>query len=73
MNRAMFGCLKDKVVLVTGGASGIGRAIATEFISYGARVGISYFKSKDSAKGLEEIAKEIEKIVLERLESKNIQ
>jgi len=41
--------LKDKVVLVTGGSAGIGRAIAIEAARQGARVAINHFDSDDSA------------------------
>jgi 3-oxoacyl-[acyl-carrier protein] reductase len=44
--------LKDKKALVTGGGSGIGKAIARELAAQGARVLVHYFKSKDSAKAL---------------------
>ena len=41
--------LKDKVVLVTGGSAGIGRAIAVEAARQGARVAINHFDSDNSA------------------------
>lgn len=41
--------LKDKVVLVTGGSAGIGRAIAVEAARQGARVAINYFDPDDAA------------------------
>lgn len=41
--------LKDKVVLVTGGSAGIGRAVAIEAARQGARVAINYFDATDTA------------------------
>jgi len=48
--------LEDKVVLVTGGAGGIGSVISKSFAKQGARVIIHYNNSKDNA---EKISKEI--------------
>jgi len=41
--------LKNKVVLVTGGTRGIGRAIVFEFIYQGAKVVFSYLKNDEAA------------------------
>lgn len=41
--------LKDKVVLITGGSAGIGRAVAIEAARQGARVAINYFDPSDAA------------------------
>ena len=41
--------LKDKNVLVTGGSSGIGQAIAVRFAEYGANVAINYLTQPDEA------------------------
>jgi 3-oxoacyl-[acyl-carrier protein] reductase len=41
--------LRDKVVLVTGGATGIGRSTALAYARQGARVGIGYARSADEA------------------------
>ena len=46
--------LKGKNVLVTGGTSGIGQAIAVRFAEYGANVAINYLRIPDEAKDTEE-------------------
>jgi glucose 1-dehydrogenase len=46
--------LKDKNVLVTGGTSGIGQAIAVRFAEYGANVAINYLKRPEEAQETEE-------------------
>ena len=42
--------LKDRVVLVTGGASGIGRGVAESFAAEGAKVVITWFESEQGAR-----------------------
>lgn len=44
------GKLKDKVAIVTGGDSGIGRAVAVHFAAEGAKVLISYLDEHDDAR-----------------------
>ncbi len=46
--------LKGKNVLVTGGSSGIGQAIAVRFASYGANVAINYLARPEEARETEE-------------------
>ena len=46
--------LKGKNVLVTGGSSGIGQAIAVRFAEYGANVAINYLRQPDEAEDTEE-------------------
>ena len=46
--------LKGKNVLVTGGSSGIGQAIAVRFAEYGANVAINYLRRPEEASGTEE-------------------
>src|SRR5919206_979350 len=46
--------LKGKNVLVTGGSSGIGQAIAVRFAEYGANVAINYLRRPEEAADTEE-------------------
>jgi glucose 1-dehydrogenase len=50
--------LKDKVILITGGSSGIGRAIAIETGRQGGRVVVNYIGKRDPA---QEVVREIER------------
>jgi NAD(P)-dependent dehydrogenase (short-subunit alcohol dehydrogenase family) len=49
MQGATYPSLKDRTVLVTGGASGIGEAIVRQFVGQGARVGFIDIDAKASA------------------------
>jgi glucose 1-dehydrogenase len=46
--------LKGKNVLITGGTSGIGQAIAVRFAEYGANIAINYLRSPEDAQETEE-------------------
>src|SRR5688572_25882641 len=46
--------LKGKNVLVTGGSSGIGQAIAVRFAEYGANVAVNYLSRPEEARDTEE-------------------
>src|ERR671924_2281101 len=46
--------LKNKNVLVTGGSSGIGQAIAVRFAEYGSNVAINYLRQPDEAQETED-------------------
>lgn len=52
------GRLKDRVALITGADSGIGRAVALAFAREGAHVAIHYFENEADAKQSEKVAKE---------------
>src|SRR5215203_6453100 len=52
--RTQFRGLKGKNVLVTGGSSGIGQAIAVRFAQYGANVAINYLRQPEEAHDTEE-------------------
>src|SRR3954453_23665276 len=53
LNEAMPG-VRGKNVLVTGGSSGIGQAIAVRFARHGAHVAINYLHDPEEAKDTEE-------------------
>lgn len=44
--------LADQVVVVTGGARGLGRSIVQAFLREGARVAINYCSSREAAEAL---------------------
>ncbi len=50
-----YGRLKDKVAIVTGGDSGIGRAISVAYAKEGAKVVVVYYDSNDDADKTKEI------------------
>ena len=54
LRRAGIPGLLGKNVLVTGGSSGIGQAIAVRFAEHGANVAINYLTTPDEAAGTEE-------------------
>src|SRR5918996_4681715 len=54
LRRAGMPGLKGKNLLVTGGSSGIGQAIAVRFAEHGANVAINYLTTPEEAAGTEE-------------------
>lgn len=50
--------MKDQVVLITGGASGLGRVLVDEFVKNGARVCFTYKNSEQNAKLMQSRYKE---------------
>ncbi|HWX96502.1 MAG TPA: glucose 1-dehydrogenase [Solirubrobacteraceae bacterium] len=54
LRRVSMPGLKGKNLLVTGGSSGIGQAIAVRFAEHGANVAINYLTTPDEAAGTEE-------------------
>jgi NAD(P)-dependent dehydrogenase (short-subunit alcohol dehydrogenase family) len=55
-NRPGTGKLLNKVALITGGDSGIGRAVAILFAKEGARVAIAYLREHDDARETQRLA-----------------
>ena len=54
-NEAVYPSLKNKVVVVTGGGSGIGESITRSFIKQGAKVAFLDFNEKDSIKLIKDL------------------
>ena len=54
----MTDLLHDKIAIVTGGVTGIGRAIALEYLKHGAKVAINHYPDPRSASQFEEMRRE---------------
>ena len=59
------GKLKDKVALITGGDSGIGKAVAILFAKEGAKVAIVYLNEQEDANETKEIVEKYGGILLQ--------
>ncbi|KAK6429366.1 hypothetical protein LTR95_014490, partial [Oleoguttula sp. CCFEE 5521] len=55
----MVGLLAGKIAAITGGVTGIGRAIVLEYIRQGAKVGVNYFPDDKSTKQYESLVAEL--------------
>ena len=51
--------LEGKVAAITGAVTGIGRAIAVEYIKHGACIAVNYFPDDDSASKFETMVEEV--------------
>lgn len=52
--------LEGKVAAITGGVTGIGKAIAIEYVKHGASVAINYYPDEQSAKQFDAMTKEVD-------------
>ena len=60
--------LENKIAIVTGGATGIGRACVYALSKLGAKIILVYFRSKEEA---EKIAKELDNIIIRKVDVTN--
>nr|OQO16913.1 L-rhamnose-1-dehydrogenase [Rachicladosporium sp. CCFEE 5018] len=55
----MVGLLAGKIAAITGGVTGIGRAIVLEYVRQGAKVGVNYFPDDESTQQYESLVAEL--------------